>query len=273
MTKFFDLMICLTMLFGIGGLSQSSVPVTMVKNEIMVSDTTTSKIDSCYDSDTVSIEIKQEPRIIDTQIQKQPQEWYAFENSNFKYDYKPIPYTEKELNLFTNVLYRESGQGFDRGAEINKYFVVIVGIMRILCENNKYKSVTSMIKNSGSFHYPTNGTKVPFDSTSNPNQYKAWVHCKEVVRNVLNATIPSYVPYIPYGTFCYWSDQIDTNVKQKKYLENRGICIATSVWNCHYYVIKAYSRPEELQYLIDNGKTCNPIPKIIGNGMLCTNLN
>jgi hypothetical protein len=271
MTKILDLIVFATMFFGIAGLSQSKSDKLTFNVEV---------IDSCIVNpiDSICISVVDTVNETITQVckdtieyKREPKEWYAFEGSKFKYNYKPIPYTEKELNLFTNVLYRESGMGFTVNQEVNKYFVAIVGVMRIICENDKFKTISDMIKYSNSFTYPEYGTRMPYDSIKRPNEYKAWMHCKNVVKNVLEANIPSYVPYIPYGTFCYWSDEIDTNMQQKRYLEERGICIATSVWNSHYYLIEKYAKPEELQYLVDNDLLCNPVPKKIGNGKLCSN--
>jgi hypothetical protein len=268
MTKFFDLVLCFTMLFGIAGLSQSSMTVTEKTDiEAVIVDTICTEIDSCFDTICVNNEIED----CNIHYEKGPNEWYAFEESDFKYDYKPIPYTEEELNVYTNIIYRETGMGLTTNAEVDKYFVAIVGIMRILCENDRYKTITDMVSRSNSFTYPTYGNKSPFDSISRPLEYKCWMLCRDVAQNVLNGTIPSYVPYLPYGTFCYWNDKNDTNMKQKYYLETRGMCVATTCWGHSFYVIKGYERKEEIQYLIDNDRTCNPTPKIISNGILCNN--
>ena len=248
-----------------------------VKNEINATvtvDTICAEIDSCFDTICVNNEIKdcnihEEESPI--HYEKGPNEWYAFEGSDFKYDYKPIPYTEEELNVYTNIIYRETGMGLTMNAEVDKYFVGIVGIMRTLFENDRYKTITDMISKSNSFTYPAGGNRNPFDSTSRPLEYETWMFCNKVVKNVLDATIPSYVPYLPYGTFCYWNDKNDTNMKQRYYLETRGMCVATTCWGHSYYVIKGYERKEEIQYLIDNDRACNPTPKIISNGILCNN--
>ena len=61
-------------------------------------------------------------------------EWYLFSQYKLRYNYKPIKYTEKELTLLTNVLYRESRVSDTKNHMIDQYFVVICGIQfHILC--------------------------------------------------------------------------------------------------------------------------------------------
>jgi hypothetical protein len=80
-------------------------------------------------------------------------EWYAFSNSPLKYYYKPIKYTEKELNLFTNILYRESRVSDTKNHIIDQYLVTICGIQTITVMK-KYKSITEMVIKGSSFTMP-----------------------------------------------------------------------------------------------------------------------
>jgi hypothetical protein len=287
MIKLFDFIVVLLMC-GIM-ISFGSIEINNNKNEIITElkystdSVNTFDIDSMLFIDTIKIvtidnkknnytycdvnDIKGNHEKNDNMLTKQ---YYAFANSPFEYDYEPIPYTEEELNLFANVLHAESRDKSTLEREIDMYFVAICGIMRILCENHSYKTVTDMVLYSNSFPYKVKGgTKPLFDSIQNPKAYKIWADCREVAKNVLERNIPCYVPYLPYGTFCYWNDRIDTNMKQARYLENRGICIATTVWEHHYYIIEGYHKQEELDYLVKNNLICNPIKKRIKNGILC----
>lgn len=186
-------------------------------------------------------------------------EYFAFPRDSFDYTYTPIKYTDYELLLFTNILYRESRDHSTLHTQIDQYFVCIAGIQRILCEPHKYPTVEDMVFRSGSFSYPLHVLTMRFDSTTHPRQYKVWMNCQKVVKNVLERNIPKYVPYLPKGTFCYWNSRIDTNLKQKHYLETRAYSVASTIWNHHYYVIDYYCDEKEKEYLIRNGLTYNPV--------------
>jgi len=188
-------------------------------------------------------------------------EWYAFSNSPLKYYYKPIKYTEKELNLFTNILYRESRVSDTKNHIIDQYLVTICGIQTITVMK-KHKSITEMIKKGSSFTMPKAKYKTKFND---PN----WIKCREICKNVLECKIPSFIPYVPDGTISYWNDNIDTNIRQKKHLESKYICVASTVHDTHYYCHIDYIKDYELEYIIDNNLQCNPIKKKISNGILC----
>jgi hypothetical protein len=189
-------------------------------------------------------------------------EWYAYDKSLFYYDYKPLKYSEQELNLLTNILYRESGiDSTNIDHEINQYFVVICAIYTIN-SFNKFNSITELINSGTTFTRPLNGHL-------NKDKVNGWNKCKEICKNVLECKIPSYIPYLPTGTIAYWGSEIDTNEKQKKHLESNYICVASTSLNVHYYCHLKYISNVELNYLIHNDLLCNPIKKNISNGKLC----
>jgi hypothetical protein len=188
-------------------------------------------------------------------------EWYAFSKSKLKYYYQPIKYTEKELNLLTNILYRESRISDTKNHMIDQYLVMICGIQTITVMK-KHKSINDLIKNGTSFTMPKAKYKTKFNDAN-------WVKCREICKNVLECKIPSFVPYVPNGTICYWNDNVDTNIKQKKHLESKYVCVASTIHETHYYCHIDYIEDYELKYLIDNDLQCNPIKKKISNGVLC----
>lgn len=172
----------------------------------------------------------------------EPNEWYPYYNSGFIFSYNPVKYTEKELNLFTNILYRESGMSYNLNQQVDQYYVAICGIQAIIAMG-KYETITELIKHGSSFTYPQNGF------TSYPND-TLWTKCKVVCKNVLERNIPSFVPYIPMGTIAYWNDKIDTNVKQKNHLKDKYIKVATTIWGTDYYCHKDYISEKDLNYLL-----------------------
>lgn len=190
-------------------------------------------------------------------------EWFAFLNSDYKYNYEPIPYTEEELNIFANILYRESRASATLNQQVDQYFVAICGIQTIV-GLKKHKSIMDLAKNGHSFTWPKFGSQNRFDN-------KDWVQCRKVCKDVLECKIPSFVPYIPTGTIAYWNARIDTNMKQKAHLEANYICVASTTWDHHYYCHTKYITEGELEYLKDNSLLCNPIKKNISNGKLCSN--
>ena len=188
-------------------------------------------------------------------------EWYAFSQYKLRYNYEPIKYTEKELTLLTNVLYRESRVSDTKNHIIDQYFVVICGI-QVITVLKKYKTITNLITKGSSFTMPKAKYKTYFDN-------KNWVNCREICKNVLECKIPDFVPYLPDGTISYWNDKIDTNVKQKKHLESKYICVASTIHDTHYYCHIDYIKDYELEYITNNNLQCNPIKKKIKNGILC----
>ena len=188
-------------------------------------------------------------------------EWYLFSQYKLRYNYKPIKYTEKELTLLTNVLYRESRVSDTKNHMIDQYFVVICGIQTITVLN-KHKTITELITKGSSFTMPKAKYKTKFNDDN-------WVKCREICKNVLECKIPKFVPYLPDGTISYWNDRIDTNVNQKKHLESKYICVASTVHDTHYYCHIDYIKDHELEYIISNNLQCNPIKKKIKNGILC----
>jgi hypothetical protein len=207
-------------------------------------------------------------------------EWFPFANK--KYNYEPIVATEDERNHFANILYRESGNaavfkghGFQIGKwgdtiplsslEVDQYFVALVGIRTIHATKHPYDKCQTL---SDMFY---NGQFTPENSIPHWDNIH-WRQCRKVVDNVLACKIPTHIPYLPQGTFCYWNSRIDTNVKQKRYLETQGIHVATTIKDHHYFVIVHYADPEEIGYLLNYG-ACSEVtkhgPKQIKNGILC----
>lgn len=189
-------------------------------------------------------------------------EWFAFDNSNFKYNYDTICYSEEDLNLFADILWRESRAYFTIGQRIDQYLVAICGIQTII-GLKQHKDIHDLIYNGYSFTFPKTNSK--------RRKSKAWIECRKVCKNVLECNIPAYVPYVPHGTICYWNSRIDTNLKHKKRLEDTYQCVGSTVWDHHYYCYPKYMTEKERQYLFNNDKLCNPIVKNIENGIYCKN--
>lgn len=224
----------------------------------------TNPVDGVIVTNKINVDTFQIVNNIDTvyDYKFEAKEWFAFINSKYKYQYDPIPYTDEELNIFTNILYRESRASQTLNQEVDQYFVAICGIQTII-GLKKHKSIMDLVKNGHSFTWPAYGSTERYDN-------KDWVQCRKVCKNVLECKIPTFVPYIPTGTIAYWNARLDTNMKQKAHLEANYICIASTTWDHHYYCHLKYITKEELDYLKDNQLVCNPIKKNISNGALCS---
>lgn len=195
-------------------------------------------------------------------------EWYPY-YPVWYYKYDKIEADSNEINEFTNILFTESGSqlkhyDYDYNVDIDRYLVAIVAIRTIHSKVKPYdkvKTLKDMFRNG------------QFKKESSLPKYhlKEWRKCREVIVDVLNCEIPAEVPYIPHGTFCYWNSRLDTNKKQKAYLENNGYHVATTGKDHHYFAIKGYINQDELTYLkrnpcsyaITNGS------KNIKGGLLC----
>lgn len=202
--------------------------------------------------------------LIDTvKYEKLEKEFFAF---GYKpYDYKPVSYTQKELYLLTNILYRESTSSKNVHDEIDQYFVIICAINRLYI-NNKQRNeshvhtVMDIIYRTKSFTEPKRKFTTSFD---NPH----WVKCLNITKNVLDAKIPSYIPHIPKGTIAYWNSRIDTNMRQKAHLQQRYVCVASTVKDHHYFAVVDWLSDEEKQLM---KTTKNPVKKNISNGQFYT---
>ena len=197
-------------------------------------------------------------------------EWFPYRG--LTYSYKPVDYDSIELLAFTNIIYRESGTSpskYSLGAlndaiDVDRYLVGIVALRTIHSNKapfNKINRIYDVLKSR----------QFPYDKSLEVKTNKEWLECLEVAKKVLRGDIPKYVPYIPKGTFCYWNTRIDTNKKQKKYLETKGVHVASSVKDHHYFAIIDYMEDDEIE-MIKNSPCSNAAVKggkTIKAGILC----
>ena len=195
-------------------------------------------------------------------------EWYAFDNT-WRYNYEPIEYTEEELALFTNILYRESRSSNNLSKEIDQYLVMICAVRRFHYDRGNKAPIRcprDIVTKCHSFTIPDN----PHKTLDNRHWYK----CQKIVKNVFHCNIPSYIPYIPHGTFAYWNSRIDTNMRQKQSLQTRHTIVASTVKDHHYFARVEHLLPSEVDYLSAVQKTRpNKISKNISNGVIFNHTN
>lgn len=186
------------------------------------------------------------------------QQWFAFD-STWQYNHKKIAFTERELNMFTNILCRESRSCKTREQEIDCYFVAIVMLRKTQTIN--CTTASCMLK-AGGFSY----TQAMYDRTA--YNEPSWVKCREILKNVFSCRIPSYVPYLPHGTFYYWNSRLDRAWPWRKRLEQRCINVASTVKDHHYFVQPDAMANDEKAYLYERytNHIVNPINKNIANG-------
>lgn len=165
-------------------------------------------------------------------------EWYMFPQKS--YDLPVSSWDAKDIILFTNILFRESGMlKDDRRWLIDKYFVAICAYRTYLEMTNKKIVVGS--KFVGTFGMEPY-TKRKFNHSWDE---EAWNVCNEIVKNVLSNNIPSFVPYLPQGTFSYARIEHCTNLRWVRKLQNPDLF--TKVAHCvtgHQYFCYLQYNPQ-----------------------------
>lgn len=200
-------------------------------------------------------EIRDSSSSLQTEYKMLEKEWFPFRG--VPYDYKPVKYDSTSLIKFVNILYRESGtkpskytlEDLNEAMDIDRYLVAITAVRGI------QSSVESMKKINSLDDLLKSKTFFPYKKSSKVIDNEQWRDCYKVAVEVLNCRIPDFVPYIPSGTICYWNSRIDTNKKQKRYLENMCIHVGSSVKDHHYFAPDALITAEEKEFLIRNS-TC-----------------
>lgn len=205
-------------------------------------------------------------------------EWAAF-NHQWRYKYEPIVFKDSSYKiLLTNILYRESGMlPKNQREEVDQYLVALCAI-RWIQAHPEYLENPYIYRAFYIFTVPVNDNRVPNfklnkDGTKASDyvynlRRKSWLKCRAVVENVLECRIPKHIPYVPHGTYCYWNDDLDTDLVHGKRLEKHYANIVTTIRNHHYYADPRDMTKEELEYLVFN-KPCNPLKKRINNGIFC----
>lgn len=202
-------------------------------------------------------------------------EWFPF--LGFKYDLDSLNWSERDKILFTNILFRESGSTvISRNHEIDQYFVAISAIRRYtdrkcgvapLVKYSKkfvrFKNQAAKITHDAYYVYRFVGAfsmasynKPTFKRNVKANQ-EAWEQCYKVVTNVLNGTIPNFVPYIPHGTFAYLKKEIDTDYNWINAVTKKWVLVATTIKDHHYYADPDCMTDQEKKHLLNN--PFNPI--------------
>jgi hypothetical protein len=205
---------------------------------------------------------------------KTEKEWSGFTRSIWNYKYGSMKYTERELMALTNVIYRESTSSNTPNKSIDQYLVMITAIRVVQNKKRGKVNIADMLSSGGTFTYITERFyTVPtfeIEKSSIPikKRKELWLRCKRVALDVINCSIPEYVPYLPHGTFYYHNSRLDKNIRQRKHIEKTSWCIAASVKDHHYYVQIKYSTPAEIKYIVEN-KIESPIstyPRKISTG-------
>ena len=161
--------------------------VTPVTVDTIHVDTNSLKETTCIDSIVVDSSVSVRDSLPTYEPLKK--EFFAF---GYKpYDYTPVKYTERELVLLTNVLYRESTSSKTVNEEIDQYLVVICAINRLYVNNNQpneshVHTIMDIIYRTKSFTEPKRKFTTSFDN-------KHWVKCYNITKNVLDAKIPSSI--------------------------------------------------------------------------------
>jgi len=214
-------------------------------------------------------------------------EWFPYKG--FKYDLKALEWTDRDVILFTNILFRESGSTvISKNHEIDQYFVAISAIRRYVDENLdspvvivRYNKSFTRFKNvaikttEDSYYVPRfvgafsmASYEVPAFKRNKEANMKAWLQCHKVVLNVLKGEIPSHVPYIPHGTFAYLKKSIDTDYAWINAVTKKWCNVATTIKDHHYYANPVHMTAQEREHLQNN--PFNPI-KDFNEGLFADN--
>lgn len=205
------------------------------------------------------IEIKPTIKLKEVKIEYKrtlhPKEWFAFHDWSWQdHKYEPIPYTQRQLDVMTDMLTIESNYGDSKPHQIDQYFVVLGGV-RAIGWRSDVNSLQDLIAKSGLW-------------SEKPTYHRGtwyWKKNQEIVKNVLNCTLPAWVPYMPTSASYYWNSRLDTNMKQKERLETTCVCFASSIRDHHYFAKWEFLTQEEQAWLLLNP---NPIKKNISNGII-----
>lgn len=133
-------------------------------------------------------------------IDHEPLIWYMFEDST--YNLEVTKWSERDKILFTNVLKSESGSyRTDRRYIIDQYLVAVCAYRRFLERTGHKVTVQKSTRLEFVGSIPMEAYTIPVHK--NKVNEMAWNNCYEIISNVINNTIPEWVPFIPRGTYAY----------------------------------------------------------------------
>jgi hypothetical protein len=243
----------------------------LVSKDFFNSSTFYKKKEIFYDAILVKKELIKNPerKIISNKLKLHKKEWFPFKD--FKYKLNKQKWSQSNKVLFTNILFRESGGTVtSKHKEIDQYLVAITAMRRYIGKNytspviikkynknfKRYKSQAVKITKKY-YHVPkfvgaysmASLKKPVFKGGTKVINEKAWQQCYKVVNDVLEGTIPDFVPYVPHGTYAYLNSRIDTDMDWINSVTKKWVVVASTVKDHHYYADPEEMTKEEIEHL------------------------
>jgi len=214
-------------------------------------------------------------------FRKSVEHWTPFEG--FSYDLPGRMWSDSNKILFTNILFRESTGSNGIEEQIDQYLVAITALRRLDGKNYNELVVTKAYNKSKYPRYSKRCTRsddkyyyiekfvgaFSMESYNKPTFGKkinriAWDKCYIVVNNTLEGDIPSYVPYIPMGTYTYLNSRLDTDESWIRTVTTKYVVVASTIKDHHFYADPSQMNDDEIKQLKRNPNS--PLNKRFSSG-------